>query len=82
MTRACHWYNLLPVNHQRISGCKRQAVVQMRCCTEDLPSGHAEQGFPSWLMPWINLLSKLGRHRASAMHQHWDKTEENNVWTI
>lgn len=46
MTRACHWYNLLPVNHQRISGCKRQAVVQMRCCTEDLPSGHAEQGIP------------------------------------
>lgn len=24
-----------------ISGCKRQAVVQMRCCTEDLPCGCA-----------------------------------------
>lgn len=36
-------YNLLPMEHQRIRGCKRQAVV-LRCCIEDLPSGHAGVG--------------------------------------
>lgn len=50
MTRACRWPNLARMTHQGISGYKRQAVVQMRCCTVDLPCGYAgTKGFPSCL---------------------------------
>lgn len=37
-----------PHDHQRSSGCKRQAVAEMRCCPEDLPQACWNRKFPAW----------------------------------
>lgn len=46
MTWAHHRPSLPHMTHQGISGCKRQAVVQMRCCAVDLPCGDAGTDLP------------------------------------